>query len=270
MRRFVVLAAVAGSLAAPAVAAADPDIRVTSLTASPNPARTGDPVTISITITNAGSTAPAYPVFMRLELQSFEFGTTGAPCPPGATSTNNNACRLGGPLAPGESATMTVGGFSPEASTVDFRGVGYANDDPNHDNDAQSGRLVIEGPTNDGSGGRGGVDAGLGPFGLARPTLKPSRFRAGRSTRLSVELDRPAELALVLERQDGGRWRRVPSSARSQEPAGTATLKIGPRHAGKTLAAGRYRVKVIATSRTGERATAGPVTFTVTDRTSDR
>ena len=271
MRRFLVVLVGAGSLALPAAALAQPDIVVTAATASPNPARTGEEVTITITATNAGSTAPAYPVYLRLELQSqsMQFGTSSATCPPGATQTKpNEECRLDNPLAPGQTATMTIGGFSPEATAVDFRGIGYAYDDPNHDNDAQGGRLVVEGSISDGSrpGTGGGIDAGLGPFRLPRPTLSTRRFKEGRSTTVTVELDRPVELATLLELRERGRWKRVRGGPSSRARAGRHTLKLGPRYAGRPLEPGRYRLTLFATSRTGERAVADPVTFTITAR----
>jgi len=262
MRRLILAATFVGGLLAPAGAAAAPDLKLSAATASPNPARTGEQVTISITATNAGASAPAYPVFLRIEAQGTQWGETGTTCPPGATQTKGNECRLGGPLAPGESATMTLSGFSPEAEVVQWTGTAFAYDDPDHGNDTQGGSLTVEGPTNDGSR-PGSVDAGLGPFRLAKPTLSTSRLKAGRKLKVATELDRPAELSVKLEKRVRCCWESVRGTVRDQAGAGRASLTIGPRFGGRRLAPGSYRLTLFATSRTGEKAVAEPVRFTI-------
>lgn len=244
-------------LLVPASAAAAPDLATTA-SAAPSPARTGQDVTFTITTTNSSQETTTYPVFLRLEYQSGSFGTTSVQCPPGATqgSAPNAECRLGGPLGPGASVTMTVTGFATQAETMSFTGTGFTYDDPNRGNDSASGQVVIEGPTNDGSGapGAGGSGAGLPPFALARPSV-PDRIRSGRRVTVRTNVDRTVDLAVVVERQGrGGKFRRVRGTIRRRCRRTTPCVLRFARLDGSVLAPGSYRLRLIGTDLRGERA----------------
>jgi hypothetical protein len=267
--RLLPVAFVLVLLALPASAQAVPTIS-TSASAAPNPARTAQEVVISITAANSGSTAQAYPLYLRYELTGqSEFGVGSVECPPGATQTKFEECRVDAPLSPGQSVTMTVRGFSPRAGTTTMNATAFAYDDTNHGDDTVPLSIVVEGPTDDGSGVLGDGPAGGGPgaaqsaFAIPRPTMR-SRFRTGRPITVTARLDRRAELAVVVEKQGRrGRWKRVRGVVRKRCAPGSCAVRFR-LISGRALAPGSYRLALLATSQRGEHATSPRMRFRVT------
>lgn len=95
--------------------------------------------------------------------------------------------------------------------------------------------------------------------------LRPAALRRGRRTRVSWRLSAPARASFSIERLRRTRrtWVRVPGSFRRSGNAGRHSLVFAGRIAGRQLAAGRYRLVVVARDRTGNRSRPARTTFRI-------
>jgi hypothetical protein len=96
------------------------------------------------------------------------------------------------------------------------------------------------------------------PRHAARPSLRrvrvvPRRIRSGSRARVQLTLSSPARLRIRLQRRHGRKLVRV-RTITATAPAGKVSIRLPRRVHGHVLAAGRYRVSVVAVDATGNRS----------------
>ena len=93
------------------------------------------------------------------------------------------------------------------------------------------------------------------------------RFTASKGATLSYRLSESAKVTLRFERRTGKgrkrRWKKVADVVRPAAKPGTVKLKLKRRVAGKALATGSWRIKVVATDLVGLRSRTSTKGFTV-------
>ena len=88
---------------------------------------------------------------------------------------------------------------------------------------------------------------------VLRAKLAPRRVHRGRASRLHLAISTPGRVRVELTRHAGKRLVHV-ATLTLAAPARTVSLKMPARLNGKPLAAGRYRVTVVTSSRAGGRS----------------
>jgi hypothetical protein len=96
------------------------------------------------------------------------------------------------------------------------------------------------------------------PRHAARPSLRrvrvvPRRIRSGSRARVQLTLSAPARLRIRVQRRKGHALVRV-GTITADAPAGKVSIRLPRRAHGHALAAGRYRVSVVAVDATGNRS----------------
>ena len=96
------------------------------------------------------------------------------------------------------------------------------------------------------------------PGHVARPSMSrvrvvPRRIRSGSRARVQLTLSTAARLRITVQRHDGRKLVRVRTITASA-PAGKVSIRLPRRVRGHALAAGRYRVSVVAVDATGNRS----------------
>jgi hypothetical protein len=96
------------------------------------------------------------------------------------------------------------------------------------------------------------------PGHVARPSMRrvrlvPRRIRRGKQARLRLTLSAPARLRIVVQRRVHGLGIRV-RTLRFDASAGRVSIRLPRRVRGHLLAAGRYRVSVVAVDAAGNRS----------------
>lgn len=96
------------------------------------------------------------------------------------------------------------------------------------------------------------------PGHLARPSMRrvrvvPRRIRSGSRARVQLTLSAPARLRIRVQRRKGRSLVGV-RTITADAPAGKVSIRLPGRVHGHALAAGRYRVSVVAVDATGNRS----------------
>jgi hypothetical protein len=96
------------------------------------------------------------------------------------------------------------------------------------------------------------------PRHAARPSLRrvrvvPRRIRSGSRARVQLTLSAPARLRIRVQRRKGHALVRV-GTITADAQAGKVSIRLPRRAHGHALAAGRYRVSVVAVDATGNRS----------------
>jgi hypothetical protein len=88
---------------------------------------------------------------------------------------------------------------------------------------------------------------------LRRVRVVPRRIRSGSRARVELTLSSPARLRISVQRRKGRALVRV-RTITADASAGKVSIRLPRRAHGRALAAGRYRVSVIAVDATGNRS----------------